>query len=130
MSDAAPWHAHIYFTEADSREAESLHRRLAALTAPGSTPQLRFVGRMAAGSVGPHPLPQFEIHFEQGERTAVAALLAASGLRALVHPLTSNDLADHTALAEWIGEPVPLDTTVLDPPGVNQGLDRFGSGDF
>jgi hypothetical protein len=32
-------------------------------------------------------------------------------------------------LAEWIGDPIPLDLTTLDPPGVNQGLARFGKTD-
>jgi len=54
-------------------------------------------------------------------------MILASGLRALVHPLTKDDLADHTSLAEWFGEPLDLDLTTLDPPGVNKGLDRFGS---
>ena len=57
------------------------------------------------------------------------ARLEASGLRALVHPLTDDDLADHTTRGHWLGEPVALDVTVLDPPGVNQGLARFGKGD-
>ena len=57
-------------------------------------------------------------------------MLEASGLRALVHPLTDDDLADHTRLAHWIGEPVDLDLSMLDPPGVNQGVARFGKSDF
>lgn len=60
----------------------------------------------------------------------VIAAIEATGLRALVHPLTDDDLADHTTLARWIGEPVELDVTVLDPPGVNQGVPRFGKADF
>ena len=58
------------------------------------------------------------------------AAIEESGLRALVHPLTDDDLADHTSLAHWIGEPLELDVTVLDPPGVNQGVARFGKSDF
>ena len=55
----------------------------------------------------------------------------SSGLRALVHPLTDDDLADHTSLGEWIGgEPLELDLTTLDPPGMNQGIARFGKTDF
>ena len=53
-------------------------------------------------------------------------MIAPSGLRALVHPLTDDDLADHTTLAQWIGEPLELDLSVLDPPGINQGVARFG----
>ena len=58
------------------------------------------------------------------------AAIEATGLRALVHPLTDDDLADHSTLAHWIGEPVELDMTVLDPPGINQGIARFGISDF
>jgi aromatic ring-cleaving dioxygenase len=56
--------------------------------------------------------------------------LRAAGLTVLIHPLTDDDLADHTTLAEWIGELLPLDVSVLDPPGRNQGVARFGKGDL
>ncbi len=49
-------------------------------------------------------------------------VLKETGLRALVHPLTQDDLADHTSLGEWIGEPVDLDLTELDVRGINQGV--------
>lgn len=48
----------------------------------------------------------------------------------LVHPLTDDDLADHTTLAQWIGKPLPLKVEVLDPPGQNQAIARFGISDF
>jgi DOPA 4,5-dioxygenase len=54
----------------------------------------------------------------------------SSGLRALLHPLTDDDLADHMTLGRWIGTPVDLDVTVLDPKGENQGVARFGKSDF
>ena len=79
---------------------------------------------------GPHPIPQFEVHFLECAREQVVAAIEASGLRALVHPLTDDDLADHSRLAHWIGEPIVLDVSVLDPPGVNQGVARFGKSDF
>ena len=56
--------------------------------------------------------------------------MTIGGLAALVHPLTDDDLADHTRLAHWIGEPLELDLTTLDPPGVNQGVARFAKTDF
>jgi DOPA 4,5-dioxygenase len=75
-------------------------------------------------------VPQFEVHFPERARLEVVAAIEASGLRALVHPLTDDDLADHTNLAQWIGEPLELDVTTLDPPGRNQGVPRFGKTDF
>ena len=131
MSDAdAPWHAHVYYDAQQRPAAEALRERLNALLASGSEPRLLYVGRMADDPIGPHPLPQFESHFAGRWRDAVSAEIAATGLRALIHPLTDDDLADHTTLAQWIGEPLELDLTVLDPPGVNQGVGRFGTSDF
>jgi DOPA 4,5-dioxygenase len=89
-----------------------------------------FVGQMVDRGVGPHPIPQYEVHFPERSRPAVVEAIEQSGLRALVHPLTDDDLADHTRLGHWIGEPVELDLSVLDPPGVNQGVARFGKSDF
>src|SRR5690349_18828035 len=112
----APYHAHIYYSDADRASAEALREHF--LT---TLPQVLFVGRMMDEGVGPHPIAQYEVHFLEDARPHVVAAIEASGLRALVHPLTDDDLADHTTLAHWIGEPVELDVTVLDPPGQNQG---------
>lgn len=124
MSSGARWHAHVYFTDADRAEAAALRDSF------GGDAAIRFLGQMATGPVGPHPIPQFEVHFFAPDRESVVARIEASSLRALVHPLTDDDLADHTTLAQWIGEPLQLDLSVLDPPGVNQGVARFGQSDF
>lgn len=125
MIDAdAPYHAHIYFDRAERAAAAALRGAF------GRDPAILFVGAMTDGAAGPHPIAQYEVHFLARARGAVTAAIAAAGLRALVHPLTDDDVADHTTLAEWIGEPVALDVTVLDPPGRNQGISRFGVSDF
>ena len=108
-------------------------RRCANASAAGrgaDVPASASSARFATDPSGPHPLPQYEIHFLEASREAVIAMIEASGLPALVHPLTDDDLADHTSLAHWIGEPLELDLSVLDPPGVNQGMPRFGKTDF
>ncbi len=125
-----PFHAHIYFDATTRGAAAALRDRFADLQAAGSAPLIRFVGRMVDGPVGPHPAPQYEVHFHANARAKVIALIEATGLTALVHPLTNDDLADHTTLGHWIGEPFVLDTGVLDPPGINQGVPRFGLSDF
>ena len=125
MRAAAPYHAHVYYSDEDRAAASALREEFTA-----GRPEVLFVGRMMDRGVGPHPLPQFEVHFPERARPEVVAAIEASGLRALVHPLTDDDLADHTSLAYWIGEPVDLDVTVLDPPGHNQGVARFGRSDF
>ena len=125
MTDpAAPYHAHIYYDAAERPAAAALRDDF------GRDPAILFVGSMVDHGVGPHPIAQYEVHFLGSTVPAVVAAIEATGLRALVHPLTDDDLADHTSLAEWIGEPVELDVTVLDPPGVNQGIPRFGVSDF
>lgn len=120
----APWHAHIYFTADHTARAADLRERLAG------DPAILFVGAMTDGPAGPHPIPQYEVHFNERSRDAVERMIRSAGLRALVHPLTLDDLADHTSLARWIGEPLNLDLSVLDPPGINQGIPRFGNSDF
>ena len=127
---SAPYHAHIYFSDAERAAAEALRDAFAGMTGGGEAARILFVGRMTEGRTGPHPIPQFEVHFREARLGDVVAAIEASGLRALVHPLTDDDLADHTRLGRWIGEPVALDLSVLDPPGDNQGVARFGKSDF
>lgn len=126
----APYHAHIYFEAPQRPAAEALHAAMLARTGAEEEPRILFVGRMTEGRAGPHPIPQFEVHFAAKARAGVIAAIEASGLRALVHPLTDDDLADHTTLAHWLGAPVDLDLSALDPPGLNQGVARFGKSDF
>jgi DOPA 4,5-dioxygenase len=124
-SDGAPYHAHIYYSDEQRPVATALRADFVA-----GRPPVLFVGRMMDRGVGPHPVAQFEVHFRECALAAVVSVIEASGLRALVHPLTDDDLADHTRLGQWIGEPLELDLTTLDPPGMNQGVARFGNSDF
>jgi aromatic ring-cleaving dioxygenase len=131
MNDSTtPYHAHIYYELPSRAHAESLRSRLSAMMQSGEIPQLLYIGELRDRKVGPHPIPQFEIHFTEQVVPLVRAIIGASGLRALIHPLTDDDLADHTALAQWIGQPLELDLTTLDPPGRNQGIARFAKTDF
>ena len=125
-----PYHAHIYFDAHQRSSADQLHRMLSERKGTGDLTSVIFVGEARDEPVGPHPKPQFEVHFRESSLAAMLSLIRESGLTALVHPLTNDDLADHTSLAQWIGEPISLDLSVLDPPGVNQGVARFGKSDF
>lgn len=130
MNDDAPYHAHLYFAPEQRRAAEALRDEFTGLTAPQSDPHILFVGGMTQGKAGPHPIPQYEVHFLKRSLADVVSIIQSSGLRALVHPLTDDDLADHTTLGHWIGEPLELDLSTLDPPGLNKGVSRFGKTDF
>ena len=127
---SAPYHAHIYYPLESRAAAESLYQRLSKIQESGEIPRLLYVGQLRDRKVGPHPIPQFEIHFTQDVLPNILPILEASGLTALVHPLTDDDVADHTTLAYWIGEPLALDLTTLDPPGMNKGVARFAKSDF
>ena len=122
--DDAPYHAHVYFSADQREDAEQLRGQFEA------QPFILFVGCMTEGKTGPHPMPQYEVHFRRSALGNVQAMISASGLRALVHPLTDDDLADHTSLGKWFGAPLDLDFTTLDPPGMNQSVPRFGKTDF
>ena len=125
MPEDAPYHAHIYFSPEQREPADELRKHFE------SDLNVLFVGRMTGGKAGPHPIPQYEVHFLKESLEKVRRMIRASGLLALVHPLTDDDLADHTSLGEWIGgEALELDLTTLDPPGANQGIPRFGKTDF
>ena len=130
MSTDAQYHAHVFYDADERADAERLRRRLFDSKGTGALASLVFVGRLRDRCVGPFPKPQFELHFHKDSLIAIVEELKASGLNALVHPLTDDDLADHTSLALWIGEPLPLDHSVFDPPGKNQGIARFGTSDF
>jgi DOPA 4,5-dioxygenase len=127
-TELGPYHAHIYYDLDDRAAARASSSKLSIRRVFGLA-NLLFVGEMRDENVGPHPKPQFEVHFLAGALSTVLPLIKASGLTALVHPLTDDDVADHTSLALWIGEPLALDQTVLDPPGMNQGVARFGKSD-
>jgi DOPA 4,5-dioxygenase len=126
----APYHAHIYYAPETRALAEYVRQRLIDLMASGTLPPLLFVGKLKDHKAGPHPIPQFEIHYRKAALPAMLRFIEDTGLTALVHPLTDDDLADHTTLAHWIGTPIELDLSTLDPPGRNQGVARFAKSDF
>ena len=131
MNDlSAPFHAHIYYSLDTRALATELEHKLVQAKASGAIPELFFIGELRDRALGPHPIPEFEIHFSKAMLAQIVPLLESSGLTCLVHPLTDDDLADHTSLAQWIGKPLPLNVEVLDPPGQNQGIARFGKSDF
>ena len=126
----APYHAHIYYSDEQRPAAEALRNEFMLQGEVGGDSAILFVGQLTDQGVGPHPIPQYEVHFRGRSLPEVISAINAAGLRALVHPLTDDDMADHTTLAHWIGEPLELDLDVLDPPGLNQGVARFGKSDF
>lgn len=129
-SGQAPYHAHIYYDPEERPQAAALRDRLRSAAPDDPLSAILFIGELRDQKAGPHITSQFEIHFLERVLPVVEAELRRAGLRVLIHPLTLDDMGDHTHLGRWIGTPVELDLTVLDPPGINQGIARFGKTDF
>lgn len=68
------------------------------------------VGRMHDQPIGPHTQPMFAIEITPEAYSEVFKILILNhqDLPLLFHPVTGNDLEDHTVLATWLGEKLPL----------------------
>jgi aromatic ring-cleaving dioxygenase len=107
---SSDYHFHLYFEDSSRASAASLRARLEAQ--PGFQVQ---TGELRDGPFGPHPLAQF--------RATVPATALEAALRwymvnhdehaVLIHPLSGDDLLDHTRHALWLGGPLVLDTSRL-----------------
>jgi DOPA 4,5-dioxygenase len=104
------YHAHIYYLLEQRPVAEQVCATLAA-----AMPQLTYVGRLIDRPIGPHPLPMFEIHLppKNIEISVHQIDQLRRGLTVLIHPVTADELADHTTGARWLGPALPLDLSVL-----------------
>ena len=103
MAENKGYHAHVYFDAAKRPIAERLRDTIIAkfTVEPGA---------FADEPRGPHPVPQFNIIFEIPEFQNIVPWLMFNreGLDVLVHPLTDNNVDDHSKNALWLGTPVPL----------------------
>lgn len=100
------YHAHVYWqNEHEHRRALRLRENLAELGCE--------LGRMIDQPVGPHPLPSYQASFDHSVLEPVRDIISHTGLTALVHEETGNDMRDHTQGASWIGQTLQLDLAWL-----------------
>ena len=103
------YHVHIYYHDATEANAKELHDQLVALFGgQPSRPQF-------TGIAGPHPIPQVQVIFRKDAFTDVVPWLMFNrrGLDILIHPLTDDEVEDHTTHAVWLGTAVDLLTDRL-----------------
>lgn len=103
------YHAHVYFGPDTVEQARALRELAISSELPAA------VGRFHEKNVGPHPHWSFQLAFEAADFDRVIGWLDShrDGLDALVHGLTGDDYADHTAHAMWLGNEAVLDTSMF-----------------
>ncbi|KAJ7281498.1 DOPA-like domain-containing protein [Mycena rebaudengoi] len=104
---------HIYYMHtvpAQLTFARRLHERIRR-----EFPELR-IYKFWERPIGPHPTAMFEVNtFSPHQTGALFSWLVVhrGPCSVLIHPNTDDELADHTALASWIGTPWPLRTEIF-----------------
>jgi DOPA 4,5-dioxygenase len=103
VNDHQHYHAHLYYDEVSWPIAEKI-----LLTIEDKMEYK--VGRRHKKCVGPHPMWSCQISFDSQSFDGLIPWLDKhrEGLSVLVHPITIDDLIDHTKLACWLGQPVAL----------------------
>ncbi len=77
---------------------------------------IKGAGPVRATPVGPHPLPMFEAWFHNDQLDSVLrwTMQNRRGLSVMIHPLSSDDLADHRDHSFWLGKQLPLKLEIFD----------------
>jgi DOPA 4,5-dioxygenase len=104
------FHAHVYYTGETRASASALSGALSSLAGG----RLKF-STLSDGPRGPHVTPMFGVDIPAADLPEVLAyLMTRHGPHAvLIHPVTGNELLDHTHHALWLGMPQPLDLAKL-----------------
>ena len=104
------YHMHVYYS-AGTRDHAVRFRDL--LTSLGNG-RLR-VYSLSDGPRGPHVEPMFGVDIPAAHIAEILefAMINHGPLSILLHPVTGNDLLDHTHHAFWLGPPRPLDLSIL-----------------
>ena len=108
ISSIEKYHAHVYFDRSTVEQAkllcESAGKRFNVT-----------VGRMHHKPIGPHPCWSCQLAFERSNHTDLLTWLALNrrGLTMAIHPLTGNDLKDHTDYASWMAKPQTLNLSIF-----------------
>ena len=105
------FHCHIYYDQTSKPQAEALHQ---LLIASAFNYEIR-VSNMYDRLLGPHPEWMFEVDFQKTDFLKLIHFLSEhrNGLNILIHPLSGNDIIDHTEYAMFLGEKQNLNLSEL-----------------
>ena len=110
------YHAHVYYNADNKKIAQRFRRRI----------KVHFnvnLGRWHDNPIGPHPIGMYQVEFKADIFSSLVTWMVFNrddlsintwmsfnrdGLSILVHPLTGDDVADHTSFAMWLGESLKL----------------------
>jgi aromatic ring-cleaving dioxygenase len=103
------YHAHIYFDESSIDLARTLYSEIE------TTLELE-LGRFHQKLLGPHSKWMFQVAFSEVEFLTFTHWLEQNraGLSVLIHPLSGNNLQDHSELASWLGTPIKLNLAIFE----------------
>ena len=103
IDSISKYHAHVYFDDATANLAQALCEAAAQKFSVT-------MGRMHHKPIGPHPSWSCQLAFDRSNHTELLTWLALNRneLTILIHPLSGNDLLDHTDYASWMGQPQKL----------------------
>ena len=104
------YHIHFYCESNELAVGETVREKLVK-----ELPEVSGAGSVRSTAIGPHPLPMFEAWFSSEHLDLVVrwAMANRQGLRAMIHPLSGDDLIDHREHALWIGTPLPLNLSIF-----------------
>ncbi|UXI03849.1 DOPA 4,5-dioxygenase family protein [Photobacterium sp. TY1-4] len=104
------FHAHVYFDLPEQTTAEAVHQRIRQ-----ERSDITAIFPLVHRKVGPHDKPMFEVHFLNNDLGFIEWLdQHRKGLTVLIHPVSDEELADHTSRAQWLGNPLPIHTHIFD----------------
>ena len=103
------YHAHVYFDKETLEFASNLCEQAGELFG------LK-VGAVHQKPIGPHPKWSCQILFASKYFDEFIPWIDdnRNGLTVLVHPITGDDILDHTDYATWLGDSVELDLSGLE----------------
>ncbi|KAF9391759.1 hypothetical protein CPB97_005610 [Podila verticillata] len=114
------FHFHTYFFQANPESLEAAREFRAKIEALVQEGYFHVVPQVWGGGInttplGPHAVGSFEtwVPIEHFSRAFGWFAQNRGKFSILIHPLTKDEIIDHTDRAVWLGQPVPLDFKVL-----------------